>query len=79
MLGSSKQLNVAPEAALSLLVGQAVTGAIRSDPHHPPADPEAVAIAITTVITLQVRNILLHLTKSLIQPGRNIFISFRLF
>lgn len=54
MLGSSKQLNVAPEAALSLLVGQAVTGALRSDPHHPPDDPEAVAAAITTMITLQV-------------------------
>ena len=54
MLGSSKQLNVAPEAALSLLVGQAVAGTLRNDPHHLPADPEAVAVAITTMITLQV-------------------------
>jgi len=53
-LGSSRQLNVAPEAALSLLVGQAVTSALRSDPHTSPPDPEAVALAVATAITVQV-------------------------
>ena len=55
LLGSSRQLNVAPEAALSLLVGQAVQAALHGDPHDHPADTAKVAIAVTTVITLQVR------------------------
>ncbi|KAG7091261.1 hypothetical protein E1B28_010310 [Marasmius oreades] len=46
LLGTSKQLNVAPEAALSLLVGQAV-----SDVHK--AHPASV-LPVATVITLQV-------------------------
>jgi high affinity sulfate transporter 1 len=54
LLGSSRQLNVAPEAALSLLVGQAVTDALRADPHTSPSDPEAVALAVATAITVQV-------------------------
>lgn len=52
-LGSSRQLNVAPEAALSLLVGQAVNDLLHSDPHTPPEDPEAFKITIATVISLQ--------------------------
>ncbi|KAI0262199.1 sulfate anion transporter [Gloeopeniophorella convolvens] len=51
LLGSSKQLNVAPEAALSLLVGQAVTATLRSDPHTSPEDPEAIGLAVATAIT----------------------------
>ncbi len=54
LLGSSRQLNVAPEAALSLLVGQAVSAALHSDPHTHPTNPDTVAIAITTITTLQV-------------------------
>jgi MFS superfamily sulfate permease-like transporter len=54
LLGSSRQLNVAPEAALSLLVGQAVSDILNHDPHMVPENPEAVALAIATVITVQV-------------------------
>ncbi|KAF9256752.1 sulfate anion transporter [Marasmius fiardii PR-910] len=46
LLGTSKQLNVAPEAALSLLVGQAVSDVHKT--HQPSVLP------IATVITLQV-------------------------
>ncbi|KAF7979013.1 hypothetical protein HWV62_43981 [Athelia sp. TMB] len=47
LLGSSRQLNVAPEAALSLLVGQAVSDIL----HHSdntPEYPEAEALGIAT-------------------------------
>ncbi|KAI0710290.1 sulfate anion transporter [Cerioporus squamosus] len=54
LLGTSRQLNVAPEAALSLLVGQAVDEILHSDPHTHPVDPNAVSLAISTVITFQV-------------------------
>jgi len=54
LLGSSRQLNVAPEAALSLLVGQSVTSVLRSDPHNVPQNPEAVGLAVATAITVQV-------------------------
>ena len=53
-LGTSRQLNVAPEAALSLLVGQAVQDILHSDPHTPPLDPHGTSIAISTIITFQV-------------------------
>ncbi|ESK97250.1 endoplasmic reticulum protein [Moniliophthora roreri MCA 2997] len=53
-LGTSRQLNVAPEAALSLLLGQAV-----SDIHHDMDDrdkgfPDSLGLSVATVITLQV-------------------------
>lgn len=54
LLGTSHQLNVAPEAALSLLVGQAVSDILHEDPHTHPQDPEAVGLAIATIITFQV-------------------------
>ncbi|KAK7036504.1 hypothetical protein VNI00_011701 [Paramarasmius palmivorus] len=52
-LGTSRQLNVAPEAALSLLLGQAV-----SDIHHDMDDhhngfPDKLGLSVATVITLQ--------------------------
>ncbi|KAG6818411.1 hypothetical protein H0H93_005194 [Arthromyces matolae] len=53
-LGTSRQLNVAPEAALSLLVGQAIS-VIRAD--EGPADDktfDAIGIAVSTIITFQV-------------------------
>ena len=53
-LGTSRQLNVAPEAALSLLVGEAVSDALHSDPHSHPVDPDAVGLAVSTIITFQV-------------------------
>lgn len=36
LLGTSKQLNVAPEASLSLLIGQGVTAALHGDAHNIP-------------------------------------------
>ncbi|TFK28916.1 endoplasmic reticulum protein [Coprinopsis marcescibilis] len=55
MLGTSRQLNVAPEAALSLLLGQAIQEA-RS--HYGEVPPESgldyFGLAISSVITLQV-------------------------
>jgi len=55
LLGTSRHLNVAPEAALSLLLGQAVDD-IRHDmdnPHSPEGD--AVGLSVATIITLQVQ------------------------
>ncbi|THH10374.1 hypothetical protein EW146_g8389 [Bondarzewia mesenterica] len=54
LLGTSRQLNVAPEAALSLLVGQAVSDALHSDPHSHPTNPDAVGLAVASAITIQV-------------------------
>ncbi|KAI0077181.1 sulfate permease [Panus rudis PR-1116 ss-1] len=54
LLGTSRQLNVAPEAALSLLVGQAINEVLHSDPHSHPVDPDAVGLAVSTIITFQV-------------------------
>ncbi|KAI8978222.1 sulfate anion transporter [Trametes punicea] len=54
LLGTSRQLNVAPEAALSLLVGQAVDEILHLDPHTHPIDPNAVSLAVSTIITFQV-------------------------
>ena len=54
LLGSSRQLNVASEAALSLLVGQAVSNTLHSDPHDHPANPDAVSLAVASAIVIQV-------------------------
>jgi MFS superfamily sulfate permease-like transporter len=54
ILGSSRQLNVGPEASLSLIIGQTVTTLIHSDPHGPVGDRETLALAISTIITFQV-------------------------
>ncbi|KAI5122315.1 hypothetical protein M0805_002482 [Coniferiporia weirii] len=53
LLGSSRQLSVAPEASLSLIIGQAVQDAIHADPHEHPENPEAVGIAVATITMLQ--------------------------
>ncbi|KAG8773324.1 hypothetical protein FRC12_002581 [Ceratobasidium sp. 428] len=50
--GSSRQLNVGPEAALSLLVGQSITHALHNNPNA--NVPHSVGFAISTMITLQV-------------------------
>ncbi|KAJ3810813.1 sulfate anion transporter [Lentinula aff. lateritia] len=53
-LGTSRHLNVAPEAALSLLLGQAVDD-IRHDLDDPHSDKgDALGLAVATIITLQV-------------------------
>lgn len=52
MFGSSRQLNVGPEAALSLLVGQAITDAMHNN-HAKPEDLIAVGYKVCTAITLQ--------------------------
>lgn len=45
-----------PEASLSLIVGQVITGIINADPHEKPGSEEAAAIAmaVSVIITLQV-------------------------
>lgn len=54
-LGTSRQLNVAPEAALSLLLGQAIQE-IRHEIGEPPTDGsiDTLGLAVASVITLQV-------------------------
>jgi MFS superfamily sulfate permease-like transporter len=56
LLGSSRQLNVAPEASLSLLVGQAIADIVHPDTPSHLAKPnkEQIGIAVATMITLQV-------------------------
>jgi hypothetical protein len=51
-----RQLSVGPEAALSLIVGQYISGIISADPHETPGSAEAARIAasVSVVITLQV-------------------------
>lgn len=61
LLGTSRQLNVAPEAALSLLLGQAVAE-VKHDYAHPhelqdDGDVDRMGLAVATVITLQVCHI----------------------
>ncbi|KAI6120371.1 sulfate transporter family-domain-containing protein [Pisolithus croceorrhizus] len=51
LLGGSRQLNVAAEAALSLLVGQAVT---EYRHNYPNDDPNHIGVSVATAIGLQV-------------------------
>ncbi|KAJ7634760.1 sulfate anion transporter [Roridomyces roridus] len=53
-LGTCRQLNVAPEAALSLLVGQAVTEILLDHPDPHGEEGAMVAVAVCTIITMQV-------------------------
>ncbi|KAJ7163472.1 sulfate anion transporter [Mycena crocata] len=53
-LGTCRQLNVAPEAAISLLVGQAVADILLDHPDPHSEEGEAAKIAISTIITMQV-------------------------
>ncbi|CEL52625.1 Putative sulfate transporter YPR003C OS=Saccharomyces cerevisiae (strain ATCC 204508 / S288c) GN=YPR003C PE=1 SV=1 [Rhizoctonia solani AG-1 IB] len=52
LFGSSRQLSVGPEAALSLLVGQAITQILHGDPTA--KVPHSIGIAVSTMITFQV-------------------------
>lgn len=54
LLGTSRQLNVAPEAALSLLVGQAISDVLHGDPHSHPEHVDAIGLAVSSVIVVQV-------------------------
>jgi MFS superfamily sulfate permease-like transporter len=54
LLGSSKQLNVAPEAALSLLLGQAISQIKHDYPEPKEGEVDFVGLGIASVITLQV-------------------------
>ncbi|EJD46921.1 sulfate permease [Auricularia subglabra TFB-10046 SS5] len=54
ILGSSRHLNVAPEAAVSLLVGQAVNAILSDYPEATHARRDAIAIAVSTIITFQI-------------------------
>ncbi|KAH9949279.1 sulfate anion transporter, partial [Amylocystis lapponica] len=53
LLGTSRQLNVAPEAALSLLIGQTIDEILHSDPHSAKLDRATVGLAVSTIITFQ--------------------------
>ncbi|KAF8331325.1 sulfate transporter family-domain-containing protein [Cantharellus anzutake] len=52
IFGTCAHLNVGPEAALTLLVGQAVSSIVRGDPHS--GHGLFVATAVSTMITFQV-------------------------
>ncbi|KAG8991328.1 hypothetical protein FRB90_001392, partial [Tulasnella sp. 427] len=52
LLGTSRHLNVGPEASLSLLIGQAVDAIRRGDPHEDV--PAWAPLAASTIITFQV-------------------------
>lgn len=54
LLGTSKQLNVAPEAALSLLLGQAVSEIRHDYPNPHDGEADMVGLSVATIITLQV-------------------------
>jgi MFS superfamily sulfate permease-like transporter len=54
LLGTSRQLNVAPEAALSLLLGQAIAEVHQEHPDPHSGEGDAVALAVASLITLQV-------------------------
>ncbi|KAF9523825.1 sulfate anion transporter [Crepidotus variabilis] len=53
LLGSSRQLNVAPEAALSLLLGQAVSDVRHDYPDSHGELGDIIGLKVATVITLQ--------------------------
>ncbi|KAJ7154873.1 sulfate anion transporter, partial [Mycena crocata] len=52
-LGTCRQLNVGPEAALSLLVGQAMSDILLDHPDPQSEEGETAKIAICTLITMQ--------------------------
>lgn len=53
LLGTSRQLNVAPEAALSLLLGQAVADIRHDYPDTREGETDFVGLRVATAITLQ--------------------------
>jgi MFS superfamily sulfate permease-like transporter len=55
-LGTSRQLNVAPEAATSLLLGQAIADVLHDDKNK--NDAAWLGLTVATAVTLQVRRLL---------------------
>lgn len=53
-LGTSRQLNVAPEAALSLLLGQAVQQIRHDLGEEVPEGHDPLGLAVASIVTLQV-------------------------
>lgn len=53
IFGTCRQLNVGPEAALSLLIGQTISALVPLDPHTP--EGKTAAEAVATIIGFQVR------------------------
>ncbi|KAJ7125324.1 sulfate anion transporter [Mycena epipterygia] len=53
-LGTCRQLNVGPEAAISLLVGQAIADILLDHPDPHSEEGDMIKIAISTIITMQV-------------------------
>jgi MFS superfamily sulfate permease-like transporter len=54
LLGTARQLNVAPEAALSLLLGQAIAEIRYEHPDPHSGQGDALALAVASLITMQV-------------------------
>ncbi|KAF9484145.1 sulfate anion transporter [Pholiota conissans] len=54
LLGSSRQLNVAPDASLSLLLGQAISDIRHDYPDPHGAEANVLGLDVATVVTLQV-------------------------
>lgn len=52
LFGTCRQLNVGPEAALSLLIGQTISALVSLDPHSPQGKLEAEAVS--TIVVFQV-------------------------
>lgn len=63
-LGTSRQLNVAPEAALSLLLGQAVQQIRHDLGEEVPDGHDALGLAVASIVTLQVGDIHILLDES---------------
>lgn len=53
LFGTCRQLNVGPEAALSLLIGQTISSLVSLDPHSKQGKIEAEAVS--TIVVFQVR------------------------
>jgi MFS superfamily sulfate permease-like transporter len=52
IFGTCRQLNVGPEAALSLLIGQTISALVPLDPHSP--EGQIAAEAVATIVGFQV-------------------------
>lgn len=76
LLGTCRQLNVAPEASLSLLIGQATSDIIHADPHTQPEDAPGIALNVATIITLQVSS--MHSRYTLLRTAQAGLITFAL-
>ena len=53
VMGSSAQLSIGPEAALSLLSGQTIAAVLSTIPDHEHQHKGSLELALSTMITLQ--------------------------